>query len=274
MGSGRHSKRTPQQGREAPPTRPLRLSRGCHRGHHRRPRQPGARRGGGFHPSPRRQGDWIGQRPHPPTSSSGRTAASPSTGGLRNTAPPSWTRTVCSRWWRSARARRGRLRRWRRSRRRARRSRRRTPRRARAPPRPLSSSAAGAGPSGSSRPAKAEDPTPLWVNKYKPSAPAQLIGNGKQIADLRRFLSTWEDIHVTGAHPLADAKGKDKPMKAVLISGPLRESGSPQRGHDHRQAARIRSDGGERVGHARKEQQRHPGRRRGRLKRDPTAPAP
>ena len=89
-----------------------------------------------------------------------------------------------------------------------------------APSKPSAPSAAGAGPSGSSRPAKAEDPTPLWVNKYKPSAPAQLIGNGKQIADLRRFLSTWEDIHVTGAHPLADAKGKDKPMKAVLISGP------------------------------------------------------
>lgn len=89
-----------------------------------------------------------------------------------------------------------------------------------APSKPSAPSAVGAGPSGSSRPAKAEDPTPLWVNKYKPSAPAQLIGNGKQIADLRRFLSTWEDIHVTGAHPLADAKGKDKPMKAVLISGP------------------------------------------------------
>ena len=35
-----------------------------HRRHLRRPRQPGARRGGGFHPSPRRQGDRIGQRPH------------------------------------------------------------------------------------------------------------------------------------------------------------------------------------------------------------------
>ena len=58
------------------------------------------------------------------------------------------------------------------------------------------------------------------MNKYKPSQPAQLIGNGKNIADLRKFLSQWNDIHVAGTHPLADAKGKDKPMKAVLISGP------------------------------------------------------
>ena len=61
---------------------------------------------------------------------------------------------------------------------------------------------------------------PLWVNKYKPSQPAQLIGQRKNIADLRKFLSQWNDIHVAGTHPLADAKGKDKPMKAVLISGP------------------------------------------------------
>ena len=48
----------------------------------------------------------------------------------------------------------------------------------------------------------------------------QLIGNGKNIADLRKFLTHWNEIHVAGTHPLADAKGKDKPMKAVLISGP------------------------------------------------------
>ena len=81
--------------------------------------------------------------------------------------------------------------------------------------------ASGSGAPGSSkRQQHAEDSTPLWVNKYKPSAPAQLIGNGKNIADLRRFLQTWEAIHLTGEHPSAGLKGKDKPMKAVLISGP------------------------------------------------------
>ena len=80
--------------------------------------------------------------------------------------------------------------------------------------------ASGSGAPGSSKRQHAEDSTPLWVNKYKPSAPAQLIGNGKNIADLRRFLQTWEAIHLTGEHPSAGLKGKDKPMKAVLISGP------------------------------------------------------
>ena len=82
--------------------------------------------------------------------------------------------------------------------------------------------AAGAGSSGgagTSR-AKAEDTTPLWVNKYKPSQPAQLIGNGKNIADLRRWLNEWEAVHIKGTGPGAGATGKDKPMKAVLISGP------------------------------------------------------
>ena len=92
------------------------------------------------------------------------------------------------------------------------------------PPPPPKTSApppSAAGGSGAAPAAAAPaDTQPLWVNKYKPSQPAQLIGNGKNIADLRKFLSQWNDIHVAGTHPLADAKGKDKPMKAVLISGP------------------------------------------------------
>ena len=63
--------------------------------------------------------------------------------------------------------------------------------------------------------AKGEDETPLWVNKYKPNQPAQLIGNGAKIAELRKFLTTWEDVHLKGP----EIKGKDKPMKSVLISG-------------------------------------------------------
>ena len=64
--------------------------------------------------------------------------------------------------------------------------------------------------------AAAADSTPLWVNKYKPSQPAQLIGNGKNIADLRRFLTTWHAVHVSQTHPSAQGKGKDKPMKVSI----------------------------------------------------------
>ena len=81
---------------------------------------------------------------------------------------------------------------------------------------PSSSAPSGSAPSAPST----TDSTPLWVNKYKPSAPAQLIGNGKNIADLRKFLSTWNDVFMTKTHPNAELKGKEKPMKAVLISGP------------------------------------------------------
>ena len=89
------------------------------------------------------------------------------------------------------------------------------------PPATIAPPAAAAGDSAAAAAAAAEaDTQPLWVNKYKPSQPAQLIGNGKNIADLRKFLTHWNEIHVAGTHPLADAKGKDKPMKAVLISGP------------------------------------------------------
>ena len=80
-------------------------------------------------------------------------------------------------------------------------------------------SGSGGGGGGSGK-VRAPDSTPLWVNKYKPSQPAQLIGNGKNIADMRRWLTTWDDVHVKGIGPAADAKGKDKAMKALLISGP------------------------------------------------------
>jgi replication factor C subunit 1 len=46
------------------------------------------------------------------------------------------------------------------------------------------------------------------------------MGNGKNIADLRRWLTQWEDVHIKGAGPGAGGTGKDKPMKAILISGP------------------------------------------------------
>ena len=34
--------------------------------------------------------------------------------------------------------------------------------------------------------------TVLWTNKYQPGMPAQLIGNGAKIAELRKWLSSWQ----------------------------------------------------------------------------------
>lgn len=84
------------------------------------------------------------------------------------------------------------------------------------------------------------DADQLWVEKHKPTSVAQLIGNGKLIADLRVWLGQWHR-RVSSAgrfayrvNPLprtgltfrrlqaetAGAKAKDAPKKAVLISGP------------------------------------------------------
>ena len=75
------------------------------------------------------------------------------------------------------------------------------------------------GPRARKRQQHAEDSTPLWVNKYKPSAPAQLIGNGKT----SRTCVVSADVGGDSPHrraPERGAEGWDKPMKAVLISGP------------------------------------------------------
>jgi len=51
----------------------------------------------------------------------------------------------------------------------------------------------------------------LWADKYKPSQISELIGNGKCVADLRRWLHEWQN----------NLANKKKTMcKAVLISGP------------------------------------------------------
>ena len=51
----------------------------------------------------------------------------------------------------------------------------------------------------------------LWADKYKPSRISELIGNGKRIADLRRWLLEWQNNQ---------QKKKKNMYKAVLISGP------------------------------------------------------
>ena len=35
------------------------------------------------------------------------------------------------------------------------------------------------------------DGSELWANRFKPSKIPELIGNGKCIADLRRWLGSW-----------------------------------------------------------------------------------
>jgi len=78
------------------------------------------------------------------------------------------------------------------------------------------------------------------VEKHKPTSVAQLIGNGKLIADLRVWLGQWHrrvslaELFAFRVKPLprtgltfrrlqaetAGTKAKDAPKKAVLISGP------------------------------------------------------
>jgi replication factor C subunit 1 len=55
------------------------------------------------------------------------------------------------------------------------------------------------------------DGSELWANRFKPSKIPELIGNGKCIADLRRWLGSWQNNE--------SVKNKNK-TKAVLISGP------------------------------------------------------
>ena len=39
----------------------------------------------------------------------------------------------------------------------------------------------------------------LWVEKHKPETIAQLVGNGKLIADLRKWISEWQRCVLAGA---------------------------------------------------------------------------
>ncbi|CAL6300350.1 unnamed protein product [Bathycoccus prasinos] len=52
----------------------------------------------------------------------------------------------------------------------------------------------------------------LWADKYKPTRISELIGNGRCVADLRRWLLEWQNKQGN--------KEKKNKCKAVLISGP------------------------------------------------------
>lgn len=64
--------------------------------------------------------------------------------------------------------------------------------------------------------------TQLWVDKHKPQASSQLIGNPGVIQTLRQWLTQWEAVHIHGAEAgtTKGARGKDLGKKAVLLSGP------------------------------------------------------
>ena len=47
----------------------------------------------------------------------------------------------------------------------------------------------------------------LWVEKHKPQAISQLVGNGKLISDLRQWLNEWQRCGPVGFAELAAAVG-------------------------------------------------------------------
>lgn len=58
----------------------------------------------------------------------------------------------------------------------------------------------------------------LWVNKYAPTSLEDLVGNGKSISDLRRWLRDWS---LKNGKQRGSSSGKfGKYMTAALISGP------------------------------------------------------
>jgi len=56
--------------------------------------------------------------------------------------------------------------------------------------------------------------TDLWVNKYAPLSLEGLVGNGKKISDLRRWLYDWKHAKHCGI------SSRNSARKAALISGP------------------------------------------------------
>jgi replication factor C subunit 1 len=63
----------------------------------------------------------------------------------------------------------------------------------------------------------------LWVNKWKPKASSDLVGNTVLINTVRAFLTMWEDVHIRGMAPGqvpgGGSKNRDMTLKSVLLSG-------------------------------------------------------
>jgi replication factor C subunit 1 len=96
---------------------------------------------------------------------------------------------------------------------------------------PGAAAAAGAGPRPPPQPAPPGGGlSSLWVDKYRPTSTADLVGNPGAVGDLKAWLADWEAVHLRGgrpAHmPAKAGKGKaaaafaaDYGKKAVLLSG-------------------------------------------------------
>lgn len=64
----------------------------------------------------------------------------------------------------------------------------------------------------------------LWVNKHRPQAVGDLVGNGSNVRLIQTWLQSWDRVHLHGgAPPMAGSRG-GKPLelgkKAVLLCGP------------------------------------------------------
>lgn len=60
----------------------------------------------------------------------------------------------------------------------------------------------------------------LWVDKYRPSNPQDLVGHGDLVRRLSEWLRTWEGVHITKRLPKPAFSKENPGAKAVLISGP------------------------------------------------------
>lgn len=60
----------------------------------------------------------------------------------------------------------------------------------------------------------------LWVDKYRPTHPQDLVGHGDLVRRLSDWLRTWEAVHVTKKLPKPAFSKENPGAKAVLISGP------------------------------------------------------
>lgn len=74
---------------------------------------------------------------------------------------------------------------------------------------------------------KSDQSHQLWVEKWRPQATSELVGNPGHVATLRSWLQQWDDVHLRGREPSggggargAYGRGPDLRKRAALISGP------------------------------------------------------
>lgn len=60
----------------------------------------------------------------------------------------------------------------------------------------------------------------LWVDKYKPQSPSDLIGHGEMVRKFGDWLKGWHAIHIAKTVKPSFNKNENTSAKAVLLSGP------------------------------------------------------